>query len=138
MMGMCGELRWLAESVMTLDTCSACPSGTCKHVIGITFMPGVTGKAREFSAFVTRRFHNAIEFATTYADHSIGPKEIAEDFGIPREVLGKAGNAVGPGCEDDGRGFFQVFTGPIFETITSPIFGFIDPLHGMTKTAKLC
>src|SRR5687768_5924196 len=137
-MGMGGELRRLAEFLMTLNARCACLSDAREHVIWIALVAGVAGKTRKFSAFKARRLHNAIEFASTDADHPIRPKKIAQDFGIAREILGQARNVVGSGSENDRSRFLQVITRTIFKTVMPPILGFIDPLHGMTKAAKLC
>ena len=53
-MGMCGELRRLAEFLMALEARFAGSSGGTEQVVRITVVAGVTGKARKFSAFVAR------------------------------------------------------------------------------------
>src|SRR6185503_20706465 len=95
-------------------------------------------KTGKLAAIVARRLDQPIVFATAHPNHSVRPKEVAEEIWIACEIVGQGRHGFNSRRADDGRGLFQVVTWTVAKAMLHPCLRPVEPFHGMAKATDLC
>src|SRR5947207_7616137 len=131
------NLRFLAESLVTLSAGSVAGPIPGQLTVGVAFMQRVTGETGKPATAVAGRFDQSVVIPAGDANHAVRPEEVAQYIRVPRKKIGETGDLGRLRGADDRSGGFQIVTRPVAKSAFGPAFVAVPPFHGMAKAADL-